>query len=71
MALAEAELCVCDLAELFQVMPSAISHPLRLLRAHGLVRPRRDGKLMYYSLDDDRVHTLFAEGMRHVKEASR
>ena len=70
-ALSERELCVCDLAELFDVTPSAISHQLRLLRAHRLVRARREGKMMYYSLDDDHVRTLFAEGMRHVEEDRR
>ena len=69
--LLEGELCVCDLAELLAVTPSAISHQLRLLRAHRLVRARRDGKLMYYSLDDDHVHTLFAEGLRDVREDRR
>lgn len=68
LALAAAELCVCDLADLFAVTPSAVSHQLRLLRAHRLVRSRREGKLAYYSLDDDHVHTLFAEGLRHVTE---
>jgi DNA-binding transcriptional ArsR family regulator len=62
------ELCVCDLAELFGLTSSAVSHQLRLLRAHRLVKPRREGKLVYYSLDDDHVRTLFDEGLRHVKE---
>lgn len=68
LALSTGELCVCDLAELFGVTPSAVSHQLRLLRAHRLVRARRDGKMAYYCLDDDHVRTLFAEGLRHVKE---
>ena len=68
LALAHRELCGCDLAELFEVTPSAISHQLRLLRAHRLVRPRREGKMVYYSLDDEHVQTLFAEGVKHVKE---
>lgn len=68
LALSACELCVCDLAELFRVTPSAVSHQLRLLRAHRLVRPRRDGKLVYYRLDDEHVRTLFAEGLRHVGE---
>ena len=71
LALAERELCVCDLAELFGVTPSAISHQLRLLKAHRLVRPRREGKLVYYCLDDDHVRTLFAEGVKHVEEMGR
>jgi len=68
LALGEEELCVCDLAELFAVTPSAVSHQLRLLRAHRLVKLRREGKLAFYSLDDDHVHALFAEGLRHVME---
>ena len=68
LALSVRELCVCDLADLLGVSQSAVSHQLRLLRAHRLVRFRRDGKLVYYSLDDDHVRTLFAEGLRHVKE---
>jgi len=68
LALGQEELCVCDLAELFAVSPSAVSHQLRLLRAHRLVKPRREGKLAFYSLDDDHVRALFAEGLRHVTE---
>lgn len=71
LALSARELCVCDLAEIFDVTPSAVSHQLRLLRHHRLVRPRRDGKLVYYSLDDDHVRELFAEGLRHVREDGR
>ncbi len=68
LALSARELCVCDLADLFDVSQSAVSHQLRILRAHRLVRARREGKLVYYSLDDDHVRTLFAEGLRHVEE---
>jgi DNA-binding transcriptional ArsR family regulator len=68
LALSRRELCVCDLAELFDVTPSAVSHQLRILRAHRLVKARREGKLAFYSLDDDHVRTLFAEGLRHVME---
>lgn len=67
-ALASAELCVCDLAKLSSLSVSAVSHQLRLLRTHRLVRPRRDGKMMYYSLDDGHVRSLFEEGLRHVEE---
>jgi len=68
LALAQRELCVCDLADLFAVTPSAVSHQLRILRAHRLVKARREGKLAFYSLDDDHVRGLFAEGLRHVME---
>ncbi|GAB4276986.1 MAG: metalloregulator ArsR/SmtB family transcription factor [Deferrisomatales bacterium] len=71
LALSQRELCVCDLAELFDVTPSAVSHQLRLLRAARLVRARREGRLVYYNLDDDHVRTLFAEGLRHVTEDRR
>ena len=68
LVLAERELCGCDLADLFGVTPGAISHQLKLLKAHRLVRSRRDGKLVFYCLDDEHVHTLFAEGRKHVEE---
>lgn len=68
LALASAELCVCDLADLSGLSVSAVSHQLRLLRTHRLVRPRRDGKMIFYSLDDDHVRSLFEEGLRHVEE---
>lgn len=65
-ALLDHELCVCDLAELLGMGQSAISHQLRILRAAGLVRPRRDGKTVYYSLDDEHVHSIFAAGLQHI-----
>ena len=68
MALAHAELCVCDLSSLLAVTPSAVSHQLRLLRQHRLVKYRREGKMAYYSLDDDHIVRLLAEGLRHVQE---
>jgi DNA-binding transcriptional ArsR family regulator len=71
LALSARELCVCDLVEIFDVTQSAVSHQLRLLRTHRLVKSRRDGKLVYYSLDDDHVRSLFDEGLRHVKEDGR
>ncbi|MGH2425942.1 MAG: ArsR/SmtB family transcription factor [bacterium] len=67
-ALAQAELCVCDLAEIVGITDSAVSHQLRLLRALGLVRYRRDGRVVYYSLADDHVRTLLAQGLEHVTE---
>lgn len=68
-ALGGGELCVCDLAELFGVTPGAISHQLRLLKAHRLVRARRVGKLVYYSLDDAHVTKLLDQGLEHAREA--
>ncbi len=66
-----ARLCVCDLAELFGVSSAAISHHLRLLKAHRLVRSRREGKMVFYALDDEHVAQLFSQGFEHVKEGGR
>jgi DNA-binding transcriptional ArsR family regulator len=68
-ALSMEELCVCDIAALIDATQSAISHQLRLLRAAKLVKFRKEGKMAYYSLDDDHIRNLFAEGIRHVEEA--
>jgi DNA-binding transcriptional ArsR family regulator len=65
-ALAARELCVCDLAATLGVSESAVSHQLRLLRARGLVRTRRDGRLVYYALDDDHVSSLYGAALDHV-----
>lgn len=67
-ALLHRELCVCDIAALLSMTKSAISHQLRLLRQTKLVRPRRDGKIVYYSLDDEHVATILAQGLNHVTE---
>jgi DNA-binding transcriptional ArsR family regulator len=67
-ALSLEELCVCDIAALLGATQSAISHQLRLLRAAKLVRFRKEGKMAYYSLDDEHIRNLFEEGMRHVEE---
>lgn len=66
-ALSRHELCVTDLASLLEVTPSAVSHQLRVLRNMKLVRYRKDGKMAYYSLDDEHIEHLFNEGLRHVK----
>ena len=65
-ALAEQELCVCDLAATVGQSESAISHQLRAMRALGLVHARRDGRLVYYELDDDHVVTLYRQALDHV-----
>lgn len=67
-ALAQEELCVCDLAELVETTASAVSHQLRLLRTARLVRYRREGKMVYYRLDDAHVESLLKEGLRHAEE---
>jgi len=66
-AVSEEELCVCDIAAVVQATPSAISHQLRILRAARLVKSRKEGKMVYYSLDDDHVRNLFEEGIRHIE----
>lgn len=67
-ALAREELCVCDLAALAGLSSSAVSHQLRLLRLARLVRSRKEGKNVYYALDDDHVRRLLAEGLDHARE---
>jgi DNA-binding transcriptional ArsR family regulator len=69
-ALAHGELCVCDIASLINISESAVSHQLRLLRGMRLVRPRRAGRLVYYSLDDHHIIELLRQGLTHVEEAS-
>lgn len=67
-ALSIEELCVCDISALLDLTQSAVSHQLRLLRAAKLVKFRKEGKIVYYSLDDDHVRNLFDQGLKHVKE---
>ena len=64
----EAEVCVCDIAEVLQMTQSAISHQLRLLKQAKLVKSRREGKTVYYSLADDHVRTIIDQGMEHIEE---
>jgi ArsR family transcriptional regulator, lead/cadmium/zinc/bismuth-responsive transcriptional repressor len=66
-ALSQRELCVLDLAHILQLTGSAISHQLRLLRGQRLVKYRKQGKAVYYALDDAHINHLFAEGIRHVE----
>ena len=68
-ALAERELCVCDLANLVGMRQSTVSHQLRLLRALRIVRFRKEGRVAYYMLDDAHVGALLAQGLEHVREA--
>ena len=67
-ALGGGELCVCDLASLAGISESATSHQLRLLRALRLVRARREGRLVFYRLDDEHVAGLVTQGLQHVGE---
>ena len=65
---AEADICVCDLAESLNMTQSAISHQLRLLKQAGLVNGRREGKQIIYYLADDHVRTIIAMGLEHINE---
>ena len=67
-ALFESELCVCDIAQLLGLTQSAISHQLRILKGGKLVKFRREGKTVYYSLADDHVRSIINQGMEHVEE---
>lgn len=64
----EAEVCVCDLARVLNMTQSAISHQLRILKQNKLVKSRREGKSIFYSLADDHVRTIIAMGREHVVE---
>lgn len=66
-ALYEAELCVCDIAYLLGMSQSAISHQLRVLRALKLIKNRKEGKIVYYSLDDHHIISLFRQGLDHIE----
>ena len=66
----ESEVCVCDLAEALHMTQSAISHQLRILKQSHLVKFRREGKTVYYSLAASHVHTILAQGLEHVMEES-
>ena len=66
--LLESEMCVCDLAEVLDMTQSAISHQLRVLKQMKLVKNRRDGKTVYYSLADGHIQTIISQGMEHITE---
>lgn len=67
-ALSISEMCVCDLAAALNMTQSAISHQLRVLKRERLVKYRKDGKVVYYSLDDEHVKDIFNIALNHVKE---
>lgn len=66
--LLEAEVCVCDMAEALGMTQSAVSHQLNILKRSKLVKSRREGKSVFYSLADDHVRTIISQGMDHVNE---
>lgn len=67
-ALSESDMCVCDIAALLNMTQSAISHQLRILKQVRLVKYRKDGKVVYYSLDDAHVKQIFEQGLDHINE---
>ena len=69
-ALSHGELCVCDLAAVLRLSQSAVSHQLRLLRGLRLVRPRREGRVVFYDLDDQHIISIFKQTLQHVEESS-
>ncbi|MDR1248765.1 MAG: metalloregulator ArsR/SmtB family transcription factor [Treponema sp.] len=69
-ALLHSEMCVCDIAALLRMTKSSISHQLRALRQTKLVKNRREGKVVFYALDDEHVGAIFATGLVHVGERS-
>lgn len=66
--LSQSEMCVCDIANLLKMGQSAISHQLRVLKQMRLVKFRREGKTVFYSLADSHIETILAQGMEHVNE---
>ncbi|MGP1438410.1 MAG: ArsR/SmtB family transcription factor [Treponema sp.] len=67
-ALMSGELCVADICEVLEMSTSAVSHQLRILRQAKMVRSRRDGKQIYYSIDDNHVGILYSVGLAHLNE---
>lgn len=67
-ALRKSELCVCDIAVLISMTKSAVSHQLKVLREARLVKSRREGKVVFYSLDDDHVKMIFDKAVEHLEE---
>ena len=70
-ALVSGQLCVHEIAEVVGISESAVSHQLRLMRSMRLVRGRREGRCVYYTLDDQHIVDLFQQGLRHVSEERR
>ena len=70
-ALLYSQMCVCDIAALLGMTKSAVSHQLRVLRQTRLVKYRREGKIVYYSLDDEHVSSIFKQGLTHIGDRRR
>lgn len=69
-ALFQAEMCVCDITAVLGMNQSAISHQLRVLKQAKLVKYRKEGKVVYYSLDDEHVKSIFDQGLIHISESN-
>lgn len=67
-ALSKEEMCVCDISALLQMSQSAISHQLKVLRLGRVVKTRKEGKVVYYSLDDDHIDKVLKQGLEHILE---
>ena len=67
-ALDQSEMCVCDIAVLLNMTKSAVSHQLRILKQARLVKNKKQGKSVYYSLDDEHIRGIFEQGMTHIEE---
>ena len=67
-ALMQAEMCVCDVSALIGMTKSSVSHQLRILKQSKLVKYRKDGRIVYYSIADEHVRSIFNEGMMHILE---
>lgn len=70
-ALTISEMCVCDITALLSMNQSAVSHQLKLLRQAKLVKYRRDGKIIYYSIDDEHIKNIFELGLVHINEKDK
>lgn len=70
-ALLHEEMCVCDIAKLLNMSQSSISHQLRVLRQSKIVKNRRDGKVMYYSLDDEHIRAILDQGIAHYSHHNK
>jgi DNA-binding transcriptional ArsR family regulator len=68
-ALSESEMCVCDLCALLKMKQPAVSHQLKNLKQSRIIKARRDGKIVYYSLDDEHIRRLLNLGMEHIQES--
>ena len=68
-ALSESEMCVCDLCALLKMKQPAVSHQLKNLKLSRVVKARRDGKIVYYSLKDEHIRRLLNLGMEHIRES--